>query len=125
MKYQFIHNHERLFRVQALSRVLRVSRSGYYAWRHRPESARAQRNRRLLERIRTIHHRSRESYGVIKTWHALKGEGIECGHNRVARLRRLHGIEARRVRRFRLAYAARQSAPPAPRCSHPRGLPRR
>lgn len=91
-----------------------VSRSGYYGWRARPESHRARNNHRLLTRIRAIHERSREAYGIIKTWRALREQGETCGHNRVARLRRRHGIEARRRRRFRLSGAARNNLPPAP-----------
>jgi transposase InsO family protein len=96
-----------------MCRVLHVSTSGFYGWTRRPESGRAQANRNLLDRIRAIHGDAREAYGIIKTWRALQDEGVPCGRNRVARLRRAHGIEARRQRRFRLAYAARQSAPAA------------
>ena len=114
MRYQFIHDHEPIHRVTALCRALEVSRSGFYGWTIRRESHRAQNNHRLLARIREIHVRSREAYGILKTWRALHAQGICCGHNRVARLRRLNGIEARRRRRFRAAYAARNNRPPAP-----------
>jgi putative transposase len=113
VRYQFIADHAREHRIRALCRVLHVSTSGFYGWTRRPESGRAQANRALLHRIRAIHGDAREAYGVIKTWRALQAEGVACGRNRVARLRRAHGIEARRQRRFRLAYAARQSAPAA------------
>ena len=113
MRYQFIADHQREHRIGALCRALQVSTSGFYGWTHRPESGRAQANRQLLGRIRALHAEAREAYGIIKTWRALKAEGLRCGRNRVARLRRVHGIETRRMRRFRLAYAARQSAPPA------------
>lgn len=114
MRYRFIEDHAAEHRVTALCRVLRVSRSGYYAWKDRPESPRAIENRGLLARIRAIHARSREAYGIVKTHRALKEDGVGCGHNRVARLRRAHGLVAKRVRRFRLAYAARNSEPVAP-----------
>ena len=114
MRYQFIRDHAPAHRVSALCRALRVSRSGYYGWKTRPECARARENRRLLARIRAVHARSREAYGTVKTWRTLTDQGVYCGHNRVARLRRRHGIEARRRRRFRLAYAARNSEPAAP-----------
>ena len=45
--------------VATVCRVLDVSASGYYAWRHRPLSARAQADGTLTEQIRTIHTRSR------------------------------------------------------------------
>jgi transposase InsO family protein len=106
------HRHEH--RITVMCRVLQVSRSGYYAWKSRPESPRTLENRRLLTRIQTVHVRSREAYGVVKTQRALRDDGIGCGHNRIARLRQRHGLVAKRVRRFRLSYAARNSEPAAP-----------
>lgn len=94
--------------------MLQVSRSGYYAWRLRAPGAREQANTRLLAQIRALHEAVREAYGADKTWRALRSQGVACGRHRVARLRRAHGIEARRMRRFRLAYAARNATPPAP-----------
>lgn len=111
MRYGFIREHESLYRMTTMCRALGVSRSGYYAWRSRPASARALANARLLERIREIHTQSRENYGAIKTWRALIARGEPCGLNRVARLRQTHGIEAKRLRRFRSVYAPRNSAP--------------
>ena len=95
-------------------RVLGVSRSGYYGWRTRPASARAEANARLLQHIRRIHAGSRENYGTVKTWRALTEAGETCGRHRVARLRQTHGIEAKRMRRFRSAYAARNNEAAAP-----------
>jgi transposase len=42
--------------VAPMCRLLRVSRSGFYAWQQRPPSAREMANRRLSREIRTIHH---------------------------------------------------------------------
>lgn len=114
MKYRFISDHRQQFRVRAMCRVLNVSPSGYYDWRVRGESERSRANRHLLARIRAIHAASRENYGAEKTWRALIALGEACGRHRVARLRREHGIEARRQRRFRAGYAARNNVPPAP-----------
>ena len=106
------HRHEH--RITTMCRVFRVSRSGYYGWKARPASRRELENRHLLTCIQTIHVCSREAYGVIKTDRALREQGEVVGHNRIARLRQVHGIVAKRVRRFRLAYAARNSEPAAP-----------
>ena len=51
------------FSVRMMCEVLGVSPSGYYAWKHRPPSARAVDNDRLLSRMREIHRFSRETYG--------------------------------------------------------------
>ena len=114
MRYHFIREHDREFRITALCRVLGVSRSGYYGWRTRLASARTQTNDRLLQHIRAIHMGSRENYGAVKTWQALNAAGESCGLNRVARLRQAHGIEAKRMRRFHCVYAARNRDTTAP-----------
>ena len=50
----------------------------------------------------------------MKLWHALTTAGIVCGRHRVARLRRLAGLEARRTRRFRVMVEHHHLLPPAP-----------
>jgi transposase InsO family protein len=114
MRFCFIRDQQGQHRVQTMCRVLKVSRSGFYDWRNRGCSARAEANQQLLTRIQHVHRQSRENYGAFKTWKRLRGEGLTCGRHRVARLRRMHGIEAKRMRRFRSGYAARQAeVPPA------------
>lgn len=114
MKYAFIDTHRTTWPIERLCTALCVSRSGYYAWRMRPESQREEANRVLLSQIQAIHKDSREAYGAVKTWKQLRAEGIFCGRHRVARLRRANGIEAKRMHRFRLAYKARNNVPVAP-----------
>jgi len=114
MRYQFIDAQRPFHRLVRLCAVLRVSRSGYYGWRRRPESRRARANRVLVERIRQLHTQTKERYGAIKLWRALTASGVACGRHRVARLRRAHGLQARRARRFRLVVEHHQFAPPAP-----------
>lgn len=111
MKYAFVRANHEQFHITRLCHVLQISRSGYYDWTVRNESERSQRDRVLLKEIRTIHQEMKEAYGAIKTWRTLQRAGTMCGKHRVARLRRQAGIEARRKRKFRLAYQARHTAP--------------
>lgn len=114
MKYRFIRRHEDDHCVVHMCEALEVSPSGYYDWLKRPPSKRALEDKRLLGRIREIHVGSRRAYGADKTWHELRAQGEHCGRHRVARLRREHGIEAERKRRFRRSYAARNNEAAAP-----------
>jgi putative transposase len=114
VKYAFVRTHSKEFRIGRMCQVLQVSRSGYYDWAEREESERSRRDGVLLKEIRKIHQQSKEAYGAMKTWRSLQQSGMVCGKHRVARLRRQAGIEARRKRRFRLAYQARNTAPAAP-----------
>jgi putative transposase len=114
MRYQFIHAHRTTYGLTRLCAALAVSRSGYYAWCGRPESARSRMDRQLLTAIRHVHVRTRARYGALKTWRALLAAGLRCGRHRVARLRRLQGLIAQRTRRFRRVTDERVLPPPAP-----------
>ena len=113
MKYQFIHDHQSEFRITVLCDALSIKRSSYYDWCTRRQSRREALNTALLEKIRTIHEASRESYGAVKTWKQLRATGECCGLHRVERLRRKHGIEAKRMRLFRAANSGRNTEPVA------------
>ena len=113
MKYAFIHEHRDIHNIKRLCSILDVSRCGYYAWRGRPPSRRAHDDAILLGKIKMIHEHYRQTCGSDKTWRLLKQQGERCGRHRVARLRRAHGIEAIRMKRFRGSYAARNSEPAA------------
>ena len=68
--------HQAEFPIRVMARVLRVSASGFYAWRSRPASARATKDADLTRRIRTIHAGSRETYGAPRVHAELKAEGM-------------------------------------------------
>jgi putative transposase len=102
------------YAVQHLCRVLGVSRSGYYAWRQRPASARAQANQGLLARIREAYHLSRKTYGSPRIHAALRRQGIGCSRKRVARLMHQDGLLARRMRRRPHTSQRDAQAPVAP-----------
>ncbi len=101
MKYQFIAEYAHQHSVALMCRVLRVSRSGYYAFASGRTSKRELENRKLLEEIRNVHTNSRETYGSPRVFDELRSKGIGCGRHRVARLMAKAGIVARIRRRFR------------------------
>ena len=78
--------------VAVLCRMLGVSKSGYYAWRGRPPSERRRQDTLLIEKIREIHSRSRETYGYPRVHAELRSLGVRCGRRRVARLMRAAGL---------------------------------
>jgi len=52
VKYRFISEHQREFRITTMCRVLRVARAGYYQWLQKPMSDRDIKDQRLLGLIR-------------------------------------------------------------------------
>jgi transposase InsO family protein len=114
MKYMFMEEHRGVFHLKRMSKVLKVSRSGYYAWRKRRPSRREAANKRLLERIWDVYRVSRKTYGSPRITNALNDQGIVCGKNRVARIMRDSGIRVKMKRRFKRTTDSAHGYPVAP-----------
>jgi putative transposase len=100
--------------VTMLCRILGVSKSGYYAWRCRPPSKRSREDYALTQKIREVHHRSREIYGSPRVHAELRALGVRCGRRRVARLMRVAGLRGCIRSRKRRTTRRDPSAAPAP-----------
>jgi len=114
MKFQFIFDHRGTFRVGRMCKLLNVSRSGYHAWRTRPESHRSRENRSLEAKIRVFHAASHGIYGAPRIHLDLLDDGIQCGKNRVARIMRKAGIRSRSKKKFKATTDSRHNFPVAP-----------
>jgi len=102
MKYEFMEEHKEAYKIKSMCEVLKVSRSGYYAWSTHQPSIREKGNEELLEEIRKVYSQSRRLYGSPRITAELNEEGIRCGKNRVARIMKAYSIRADvKKRRFR------------------------
>jgi putative transposase len=105
VKYAFIKEHRQEFRLLSMCRVLKVHRSGYYAWLKEPQSPRALENAKLSEQIRYYYDQSMGIYGSPRIYHDLREAGIGCSENRVARLMKasqLRSIRGYKRPRYRI-----------------------
>lgn len=100
MKFAFIDGQLRDYPLEVVCDVLEVSRSGYYAWRDRPHSARSQRRSALAAKIRVVHAQNRGVYGSPRVCRALKAGGEPVCENTVAKLMRGEGLRAKAKRKF-------------------------
>ena len=103
-----------MFSIRAMCRVLEVSASGYYAWRRRMISVRKTEDEKLQQRIRVIHHRSRQTYGAPRVHAELKDEGTRISRKRVARLMKASGLAGVSRRKSTTTTRRDRSARPAP-----------
>jgi len=87
-----VRDHQAQFPVAAMGRLLRVSRSGYYAWVKRPPSSRAVRDERLTKAVQASHARSDGTYGAPRIRADLQDAGERVSQKRVARLMREAGV---------------------------------
>ena len=94
--------------------VLEVSRSGFYAWRSRPESERSKRHRELVEEMQVIHDdRNTKCYGSPRMHQELVARGKACSENTVAELMKRHGLRASSSRKFKATTDSKHSHPVA------------
>ena len=91
--------HRREFRLTTMCRVMRMHRSGFYAWMKTPQSQRAQEDEQILKKIRTSYQASDGVYGSPRVHRDLREDGERCGEHRVARLMRINGLRA--IRRYK------------------------
>ena len=106
--------HQAQFPIAVMADVLQVSRSGFYAWRDRPLSARARQDAELGEAIRSSHIASDGSYGALRIHEDLKEAGFRVGKKRVARLMREQGIVGVTRRRGPTTTTRQPGAPKGP-----------
>jgi len=87
-RFAFIDREKALYDLTVLCRLLKVSRSGFYAWLRRPLSARAIADQVLTEQIRDAFDDNRQVYGSPRIHAELADAGVRVGKKRVARLMR-------------------------------------
>lgn len=85
-----------------MCQILKVSRSGYYAWRKRPASSRHQKQEKLLEKIDAVHQQSRRLYGSPRVHRQLISQGEKVSENTVARLMKARKIRSEIKKRFKV-----------------------
>ena len=99
MKYTFIDHHRTEFKLVSMCRVLKVHRSGYHAWKAKPQSNRTIEDTKLLIEIKQSYDDSYGIYGSPRIHRDLREAGIYCGVKRVARL--MHQAKIKSVRGYR------------------------
>lgn len=101
MRFAFIAAEQAHHSLSLLCRCLRVTRSGFYAWRRRPEPMRQRQDRRLKVLIRASFDASHQRYGSPRIHRDLREEQHErVSRKRVIRLMQEDGLQARTPKRF-------------------------
>jgi putative transposase len=101
--FAFVEAERAEYGVPRLCRVLKVSRSGYYAWRARRRGhKRSKRDRDddvLSRTIVAVFDENHQRYGSPRILVVMRADGFCVGRRRVRRLMRQHGLRARYRRR--------------------------
>lgn len=114
MKYAFIKSHHDLFAVTRMCHLMDVSQSAYYDWLKRPESARSIEDRRLGEKVKVSHEKSRKTYGARRIVKDLVENNEHISRARVGRLMKQQGLESKSKRKFKATTDSKHGRPVAP-----------
>lgn len=114
MKYAVIKKNEGDFSVSGMCRALTVSTSGYYGWRGRPASGRAQANAQLTEEVRRIFIDEKERVGSPRITERLRTEGQRVGRKRVASIMSHNGLRAKAAKKYKATTNSNHNLPVAP-----------
>jgi transposase InsO family protein len=83
-----------------MCKVLEVSPAGFYDWRQRVPSPRAQRHAALTVQVQMAFHAARKTYGSPRITRELVDQGTPVCRNTVAKLMREAGLAGRTPRRY-------------------------
>jgi putative transposase len=100
VKFRFIATEKAHHALTLLCRCLRVTRSGFYAWRDRPESARATRDRQLKVLVHASFAASKGRYGSPRIHRDLLEQQEHVSRKRLIRLMQEEKLQARVRKRF-------------------------
>lgn len=95
-----IYANEMLCPVGMMCRLLSVSRSGYYAWKRRPPSAREQSDRLLAVEIKRVFDDEKGRAGAPRIARRLQDEGNPAGRHRIARIMKDNRWRAKAARKY-------------------------
>ena len=105
MKYAFMDIHIDSYSVCLMSRMLSVSRAGYYKWKNCSISKREKRRKIVQAAVLETYHLFKKRYGAPRIAQELNALGISCSLNHVARLLRQLGLKAHNGKNFKYRFA--------------------
>ena len=101
MKFAWIQTEKATYSVAKLCRWLDVTRSGFYAWRARPESMHTRDDRRLKVLVRASFAASKQRYGSPRIHEDLLEQDEQVSRKRIVRLMQGEGLVARARKRYK------------------------
>ena len=109
-----IQQYEAQHTVALMCRVLTVSRSGYYGWRGRAPSNRAQATAHLASAVRRVFAEHKGRAGAPRITKQLRAEGQTAGKHAVARVMRSERLRAKAAKKYKATTNSNHSLPVAP-----------
>lgn len=114
MKYAWIKQHALEFPIASMCRFMQVSRSAYYAWLHRPQTAIEKEDIELTATIHSIFKKSRATYGTRRIKKALFDQKRNVSRRRIGRLMDKANLACKTKRKFKATTDSKHDKPISP-----------
>ena len=109
-----MRTHQCDYPITVMSEGLGVSASGYYAWRNRMPSLRAQRDAVLEVYVKAAHAATRHTYGSLRLHSELVANGVMISAYKVRALRQRLGLMCKQNKRYKCTTDSTHSKMVAP-----------
>jgi putative transposase len=94
--------YQKLFPVEMMCRVLKVSSSAFYAWKNGSTSKRIRKELLLKEAIESIYNGSHYTYGSPRVFEVLKQAEHKVSRSLVARVMKKYGFRSIHAKKFKV-----------------------
>ena len=102
MIYSFIKNNEKLFPIEKMCKVLKVSSGSYYRWKKQAITARQQLKIAIKEQITLIYFESKQRYGSPRITLELQSLGYKVSRITVAKYMKELGLKSKLSKKFKV-----------------------
>ena len=109
MIFDFIKNHEKIFPIEKMCKVLKVSQSGYYRWKHNKISEKTKKMIALKEKITAIYFESKQRYGSPRIAIELNVLGYKISRITVAKYMKQLGLFSKLSKKFKVTTDSKHS----------------
>jgi transposase InsO family protein len=102
MIFDFIKNHAKIFPIEKMCKVLKVSQSGYYRWKIAAISKRLRKKNVLKEKITVLYFEFKQRYGSPRITMELNSLGYQISRITVAKYMRELGLKSKLSKKFKI-----------------------
>ena len=114
MRFDFIRQQKEAYPITVLCKVMRVSRSGFYAYLHKRSKPHSEHARKLEKSVKKVFETSHYTYGARRIRAELQSEGYQVGIYKIRSIMRRLGLKPRHPRRYKVTTDSKHSFEVAP-----------
>jgi len=113
MIYQFIRSNAKIWPIEVMCNVLKVSRSGYYRWIKGSQSRRAVKRKSICKEIQIEYFQAKCRYGSIRITKELNKRNVKISRTTVAHYMKEMGIQSKLSKKYKITTDSNHSEPVA------------